>query len=109
MQDCHENVDRDFTTVDVGQWTLKTLLYCLWSVYTMISTLDKITTYIHTYVCAFDEKNQPVFVHQRIVPDQAHWDRVAPKLETFWRVCILPEILGINLMSVKFRPTLYVL
>ena len=28
-------------TVDVGQWTLKTLLYCLRPVYTMISTLDK--------------------------------------------------------------------
>ena len=50
MQDCHENVERDFMTVDVGQWTLKTLLYCLWPVYTMISTSDKITTYIHTYI-----------------------------------------------------------
>ena len=47
MQDCHENVERDFMTVDVGQWTLKTLLYCLRPVYTMISTLDKITTYKH--------------------------------------------------------------
>ena len=52
------------------------------------------SNYCDFVVCAFDEKNQPVFVHQRIVPDQAHWDRVAPKLETFLRVCILPEILG---------------
>ena len=37
-------------TVDVGQWTFKTLLYCLRPVYTMISTSDKITTYIHTYI-----------------------------------------------------------
>ena len=50
MQDYHENVERDFMTVDVGQWTLKTLLYCLQPVYTMIITLDKITTYIHTYI-----------------------------------------------------------
>ena len=50
MQDCHENVERDFRTVDVGQWTLKTLLYCLRPVYTMISTLDKITTYIRAYI-----------------------------------------------------------
>ena len=50
MQDCHENVERDFMTVDVGQWTFKTLLYCLRPVYTMISTLDKITTYIQTYI-----------------------------------------------------------
>ena len=52
------------------------------------------SNYCDFVVCAFDEKNQPMFMHQRIVPDQAHWDRVAPKLETFWRVCILPEILG---------------
>ena len=51
-------------------------------------------TLLFVFLCAFDEKNQPVFVHQRIVPDQAHWDMVAPKLETFWKVCILPEILG---------------
>ena len=49
MQDCHENVERDFMTVNVGQWTLKTLLYCLRPVYTMMSTLDKIITCIHTY------------------------------------------------------------
>ena len=49
MQDCHENVERDFMTVDIGQWNLKTFLYCLRPVYTMISTLDKITTYIHSY------------------------------------------------------------
>ena len=52
MQDCHENVERDFMTVNVGQSTLKTLLYCLRPVYTMINTLDKISTYIyiHTYI-----------------------------------------------------------
>ena len=55
MQDCHENVERHFMTIDVGQWTLKTLLYCLWPVYTMISTLDKVTTYIHTYIHMSDE------------------------------------------------------
>ena len=32
-------------------------------------------------------------MHHRIVPDQAHWDRVTPKLETSWKVCIL-EISG---------------
>ena len=52
------------------------------------------SNYCDFVVCAFDEKNQQVFVHQRIVPDPAHWDRVAPKLETLWRVCILHEILG---------------
>ena len=52
------------------------------------------SNYCDFVVCAFDEKNQPVFVHQRIVPYQAHWDWVTPKLETIWRVCILSEILG---------------
>ena len=30
------------------------------------------SNYCDFVVCAFDEKNQPVLVHQRIVPDQAH-------------------------------------
>ena len=33
-------------------------------------------------------------VIERIVPDYAHWQTVLPKLTTFWRRCILPEILG---------------
>ena len=45
-------------------------------------------------VCAIDEaKNIHLFV-QRIYPDVQHWNFVLPKLETFWRICILPEILG---------------
>ena len=39
------------------------------------------SNYCNFVVCAFDEKNQSVFVHQRIVPNQAHWDRVAPSLK----------------------------
>ena len=31
---------------------------------------------------------------QRIYPDVQHWNFVLPKLEIFWRICILPEILG---------------
>ena len=38
-------------------------------------------------------KNTHLFV-QRIYPDVQHWNSVLPKLETFWRICILPEILG---------------
>ena len=45
-------------------------------------------------VCAIDKaKNIQLFV-QRIFPDVQHWNFVLPKLETFWRICILPEILG---------------
>ena len=45
-------------------------------------------------VYAIDKaKNTHLFV-QRIYPDVQHWNSVLPKLETFWRICILPEILG---------------
>lgn len=44
-------------------------------------------------VCAVG-LDQVMLVHQRILPDKPHWDSVVPKLENFWRVCILPEILG---------------
>ena len=45
-------------------------------------------------VYAIDKaKNTHLFV-QRIYPDVKHWNSVLPKLETFWRICILPEILG---------------
>ncbi|XP_078382523.1 uncharacterized protein LOC144665209 [Oculina patagonica] len=43
-------------------------------------------------VCAIDKaKNIHLFV-QRKYPDEQHWKFVVPKLETFWRICILPEI-----------------
>ena len=31
---------------------------------------------------------------QRHFPDEAHWVAVLPKLTSFWRTCILPEVLG---------------
>ena len=44
-------------------------------------------------MCAIDKaKNIHSFV-QRIYPDVQHWNFVLPKLELFWRICILPEIL----------------
>ena len=38
--------------------------------------------------------DQFMLVHQRILPDKPHWDSVVPKLERFWRICILPEVLS---------------
>ena len=38
--------------------------------------------------------DQFMLVHQRILPDKPHWDSVVPTLEKFWRICILPEVLG---------------
>ena len=33
-------------------------------------------------------------VQERIFPNQSHWTACLPKLSLFWRICILPEILG---------------
>ena len=33
-------------------------------------------------------------VQQRILPDPQHWETVLPKLEQFWRIGVLPEVLG---------------
>eukprot|EP00795_Rhopilema_esculentum_P001003 gene1003-10782_t len=40
------------------------------------------------------EASQSAFIHERITPDQDHWDRVLPRLSQFWQYCVLPEILG---------------
>ena len=50
--------------------------------------------YCEFVVCAIDEKKSMNLIVLRIYPDEQHWNSVLPKLETFWRICILPEILG---------------
>ena len=50
--------------------------------------------YCDFVVFAFNANNQPVFYHERIYPDCALWQSVQPKLTKFWRICILPEVLG---------------
>ena len=45
-------------------------------------------------VCAFDSSHRATIIKERIYPDHGHWKEVLPKLTTFWRTCILPEILG---------------
>lgn len=46
-------------------------------------------------VCAIDNvNNRVVIVTERILPDKQHHHTVLPRLDTFWRLCILPEILG---------------
>ena len=45
-------------------------------------------------VCAFDGCGATKFFHQRILPEEQHWNSVLPKLTKFWRTCILPEVLG---------------
>ena len=50
--------------------------------------------YCEFVVCAIDGKKSMNLTVLRIYPDVRHWNSVLPKLETFWRTCILPEILG---------------
>ena len=45
-------------------------------------------------VSAFDSSHRATIVKERIYPDHGHWKIVLPKLTTFWRTCVLPEILG---------------
>ncbi|XP_068673794.1 uncharacterized protein [Montipora foliosa] len=45
-------------------------------------------------VCAIDSDKNAHLVIERIYPDPEHSNTVLPKLEAFWRICILPEILG---------------
>ena len=44
-------------------------------------------------VCAIDCHENAHLVTERICPDLEHSKTVLPKLEEFWRICILPEIL----------------
>ena len=48
----------------------------------------------YNVVCAFDSSHRATIVKEGIYPDHGHWKVVFPKLTTFWRTCVLPEILG---------------
>ena len=47
--------------------------------------------YCDFVVCGFNE--QIAFFYERVLPDNRHWNSVVPKLNHFWRYCVLPEIL----------------
>ena len=49
--------------------------------------------YCYFVVCAV-YSNELKLVSQRILPDKAHWSTVVPKLQKFWRICVLPEVLA---------------
>ncbi|KAK2555743.1 hypothetical protein P5673_022310 [Acropora cervicornis] len=50
--------------------------------------------YCDFVVFAFNVNNQPVIFYERIYSDFPLWESLQPKLTKFWRICILPEILG---------------
>ena len=47
-----------------------------------------------TVVCAIDSGKNVHLVIERIYADLEHSKRVLPKLQEFWKICILQEILG---------------
>ena len=49
--------------------------------------------YLDFIVFASDGQTSKFFL-ERLAPDMKHWETQIRKLETFWRICILPEILG---------------
>ena len=51
--------------------------------------------YNYFIVCAVNEAtNYLKFFQTKILPDKEHWNKVLPKLEKFWRICVLPEVLA---------------
>ena len=49
--------------------------------------------YCDFIVCVFDAQSSKL-VRERILPDFTHWEAQVKKLSLFWRICVLPEILG---------------
>ncbi|XP_078349685.1 uncharacterized protein LOC144634562 [Oculina patagonica] len=50
--------------------------------------------YCDFVVYALGAGREEALVHQRLLPDINHWTTVVPKLTNFWRICVLPEVLG---------------
>ena len=50
--------------------------------------------YCDFVVYALGVGGEEALVHQRILQDIDHWTTVVPKLTNFWRICVLPEVLG---------------
>ena len=50
--------------------------------------------YCDFVVCGIDSELNAHLFTERILPDTNHKDRVLPKLEAFWRIAVLPEIIG---------------
>ena len=51
---------------------------------------------IHIVILLFSLEMERIgfFFQERVLPDNGLWYENLPKLEKFWRTCILPEILG---------------
>ena len=75
-----------------GEFQLKKTHNCFFQVQQQLFTLPE-RNYNDFEVCAFDSNHCTKIVKEGIYRDPCHWQDVLPELTTFWRVCILPEIL----------------
>ena len=75
-----------------GMFTLKHDHHYYYQVQQQPFTLHK--DYCDFVVCAFGDDGSTTLVQPRIFPDKEHWEIALPKLTTFWRTCVLPEVLG---------------
>jgi len=77
----------------VGKFQLKHSHNYYFQVQQQLFTLPE-RKYNDFVVCGFDDAHHATIVKAMIYPDHGHMNSVLPKLTTFWRACILPEILG---------------
>ena len=75
-----------------GNFSLKTNHQYYFQVQQQLFTYKRL--YCDFIVCAFGHEREAKLVTQRHFPDEAHWVAVLPKLTSFWRTCVLPEVLG---------------
>ena len=78
-----------------GKWQFSAVMrpyYYYYQVQQQLFTLKERKFYDFV-VCGNDSEKKVHVVKERIYPDAKHWGNALPKLETFWKICILPEIL----------------
>lgn len=78
--------------VGPGNFNLKTNHQYYFQVQQQLFTSKRL--YFDFIVCAFGHVGEVKLVTQRHFPDKACWVAVLPKLTSFWRTCIIPEVLG---------------
>ena len=98
---CIENCDFDIYVAKpssclektgIGNFSLKTNHQYYFQVQQQLFTYKSL--YCDFIVCAIGHVREAKLVMQKHFPDEAHWVAVLPKLTSFWRTCILPEVLG---------------
>ena len=75
-----------------GNFNLKTQHQYYYHAQQQIFTSKK--QYCVFFVCAFNDMKEAKLVVQTSGPDIEHWKAVLPKVTSFWKTCVLPEVLG---------------